>query len=302
MIDKDFLQKLIKKPENITELSFESITEILKQVKTFFEKENLLLEFDLNESEKAVVIGDIHGNLETLIKLVEIINEEKPKPKYIIFLGDIVDRGPKQLECLIFVYALKILNPQSVYILKGNHETFEMNKAYGFYYDFINKFKDYKKFNKILSVYKVLPYCAIVNKSILCLHGGIPEDFEIIKKIKGLKANEISQDIAKSIWDGLNQIIWNDPKETVKKFSDSFRGPGIKFFGEEAFNGFMDNNNLKYLIRVHEAFPEGYRWFFDDRLLSIFSSANYRQDLFDVNSASYAIIVNNEIYPNIIEL
>jgi len=301
VIDKDFLQKLIKKPENITKLSFESISEILNQVIAIFEKEDLLLEFDLNESEKAIVIGDIHGNLETLIKLVEIISEEKPKPKYVIFLGDIVDRGPKQLECLIFVYALKILDPQSVYILKGNHETFEMNKIYGFYYDFINKFKDYKKFNKILSVYKVLPYCAIVNKSILCLHGGIPEDFEIINKIRGLKSISLTIDLEKSVGGGLYQIMWNDPKPGLKNFTYSFRGPDIKFFGEEAFKNFMDKYNLKYLIRAHEAFPEGYRWFFDDRLLSIFSSANYRGD-FDPNSASYAIIENNSIFPNIIEL
>ncbi|HEY0088963.1 MAG TPA: metallophosphoesterase, partial [Candidatus Lokiarchaeia archaeon] len=235
MIDKDFLQKLIKKPENITKLNFESITEILNYVKAIFENENLLLEFDLNESEKAIVIGDIHGNLETLIKLVENINEEKPKPKYTIFLGDIVDRGPKQFECLILVYILKILYPQSVYILKGNHETFEMNKSYGFFNDFINKFKDYSKFNLILSVYRVLPYCAIINKLILCLHGGIPEDFEIINKIRGLKANNYTRELEKSIGGSLFQIIWNDPKEGLKNFSNSFRGPDIKFFGEVAF-------------------------------------------------------------------
>ena len=71
-------------------------------------------------------------------------------------------------------------------------------------------------------------------------------------------------------------------------------------FGEEAFIKFMDANNLKYLIRAHEAFPEGYRWFFDKKLLSIFSAANYRGPF--SNPASYAVIRKNSIIPKTIEL
>ena len=103
-----------------------------------------------------------------------------------------------------------------------------------------------------------------------------------------------------SIGDGIFQIIWNDPKESLRNFNGSSRGPEIKFFGEEAFKKFVDANNLKYLIRAHECFPEGYRWFFDKRLLSIFSAANYRGP--SSNPASYAIIKNNEIIPKTLEL
>ena len=48
--------------------------------------------------DEVYVIGDIHGNLDTLMKLVEIIDNNDPQ--FVLFLGDIVDRGPKQLECL----------------------------------------------------------------------------------------------------------------------------------------------------------------------------------------------------------
>lgn len=129
---------------------------------------------------------------------------------------------------------------------------------------------------------------------------GIPEDIEILKKLKGLKHKDINS-VFKSVAEGLYQIIWNDPKERLKGFAESFRGPGIKFFGEDVFNNFLKSNNLKYLIRAHECFPEGYRWFFNNRLLSIFSSANYR-GFYSPNPASYAIVRNDKIFPINIEV
>ncbi|MHA2326474.1 MAG: serine/threonine protein phosphatase, partial [Promethearchaeota archaeon] len=87
----------------------------------------------------------------------------------------------------------------------------------------------------------------------------------------------------------------------LKGFTDSFRGNGIKFFGEDVFERFLKNNNLKLLIRAHECFPEGFKWFFHKRLLSIFSSANYRGN-FSPNPASFAVIDNNEIKLEIMKL
>ncbi|TFG30719.1 MAG: serine/threonine protein phosphatase [Promethearchaeota archaeon] len=294
MSEEQLPQTLVKNPEKISKLHLEDILKIINQAKKLFENENLLLEFTLEETEEAYIIGDIHGNLESLLKINEII--QKQHPKLVIFLGDIVDRGPRQVECLIFILALKILEPFKYFILKGNHETLEMNQAYGFFHEFGQRFGDYEKFRDILAVYDVLPICAIINEKILCLHGGIPEDIDILKKLKGLKPKDLNKSILETIAPGIFQIIWNDPKPGLGGFMRSYRGPGIKFFGQEVFNKFMDEYKLKYLIRAHECFPEGYAWFFNYRLLSIFSSANYRGD-FAPNPASYAIIKNNEVIP-----
>lgn len=299
MIDESLLQNLIKKPEKISKLNLEDIFKITSEAKGIFQNENLLLEFNVRETEEAYVIGDVHGNMQSLLKLFELIN--KNNPKLVIFLGDIVDRGPRQMECLIFVLILKILKPQTFYILRGNHETLEMNQAYGFFYEFAQRFNNYDGFEEILAVYDMLPICSIINNSILCLHGGIPEDFDILKKLRGLKWQDIDNSTLESIAPGIFQIMWNDPKPGLGGFMRSYRGPGIKFFGQEVFNKFMDVNNLKYLIRAHECFPEGYVWFFNYRLLSIFSSANYRGD-FSPNPASYAIIKYNDIIPRNLEL
>ncbi|MFW9999816.1 MAG: metallophosphoesterase [Candidatus Hodarchaeota archaeon] len=298
-VDNSALYELINNPQKISALKFDIILNIIKTFKCILEKENLLLEVNFKEKkEEAYVIGDIHGNLETLTKLIEIINHKNPK--IIIFLGDIVDRGPKQFECLMIVLILKILHPSKYYLLRGNHETLEMNEYYGFFQDFISRFKNQSKFNEILSIYNLIPICALINKAILCLHGGIPEDFDILKKLQGQRCMNFKE-VFNLNMQGIYQIMWNDPKSGLEGFSDSFRGPGIKFFGYDVFENFMKYNNLKYIIRSHECFSEGYRWFFNKRLLSIFSSANYR-GFYSPNPASYAIIRNNEIVPKLLVL
>ena len=299
MIDGSLLHKLLKNPEEISKLTLENISQILREARRLFENESLLLEFTIGKNEEIYVLGDIHGNMQSLLKLIELIN--KNNPKLVIFLGDIVDRGPKQIECLMYVLLLKILKPQTFYILRGNHETLEMNQAYGFFYEFSQKFENYDAFKEILDVYDVLPICSIINNSVLCLHGGIPEDIDILKKLKGLKPQDIDKSTLESIATGIFQIMWNDPKSGLGGFMRSYRGPGIKFFGQEVFNKFMAEYNLKYLIRAHECFPEGYVWFFNYRLLSIFSSANYRGE-FSPNPASYAIVKDNDLIPKNIEL
>lgn len=299
MIENSFFLDLIKNPQSISKLKFDNISRILKTVKKIFEKENLLLELNVNNKTDLVyVIGDIHGNLETLIELLKII--DKNNPAIVIFLGDIVDRGPMQLECLVIIFALKILFPSKYYLIRGNHETLEINQIYGFFQDFLLRFKDQSKFIEIIEVYNTLPLCVLLNKTILCLHGGIPQDPEILSKLKGQKCKDFGEVFtynAQSIY----QIMWNDPKSELQGFSDSFRGSGIKFFGNDAFEAFMKHNKLNCLIRAHECFPEGYRWFFNKRLLSIFSSTNYRGD-YSPNPASYAIIKDNTIIPKLLKI
>ncbi len=297
MIEQSFLNKIIKNPYLITKLKFDQLIVVFREAVKLFRKETLILELKKEYSQdKVIVIGDLHGDLKSLTRLLDIINLENPK--HVIFLGDIVDRGLYQLECFILVLALKVKDSNKYYLLRGNHETLKVNKNYGFFQDFLNRFKDPKKFSQVVDIYNALPYCALVNESILCLHGGIPEDFNAINRLRSVKTSEIDLNYENAD-KSLLQIMWNDPKSNLKGFTESFRGREIKFFGEDVFKDFMRENKLDYLIRAHERFPKGYKWFFNERLLSIFSSANYRGKLTPI-PASYAIIRNKAVIPKII--
>jgi len=292
MIEHAFLKELNKQPERISQLEYPIVSEILNEAKKGFRKQDFVLEFkNVEKKDEIYVLGDIHGSWDSLAIILKDI--EKNDPRIVISLGDIVDRGAEQLKCLMILLILKILEPDRYFILRGNHETEEMNAYYGFLERFIDKYGDMNKFLEILSVYEALPYCAVINNEILCLHGGIPEEIQAIDQLRKLNKKNNNTLGLKNLEETLFQIMWNDPKESDGYFFDSFRGPGIKFFGKDAFQEFMEFYDLKLLIRAHECFSEGYRWFFDKKLLSIFSAANYRTSA--SNPGTYAIIKGGDV-------
>lgn len=63
------------------------------------------------------VIGDVHGQLESVMSA---IHWAQCRNNYIIFLGDIIDFGPKSLECVSQVYNLCVRGLATFLI--GNHE------------------------------------------------------------------------------------------------------------------------------------------------------------------------------------
>lgn len=85
------------------------------------------------------VIGDIHGNYERLKSLVAKINPKKTDT--IVFLGDYVDRGTRNLDCLRYVYNLS-KKYDNVICLKGNHESMMIEYLNRNKLKFTNNFKN----------------------------------------------------------------------------------------------------------------------------------------------------------------
>ena len=74
---------------------------------------------------KIVIIGDIHGDLKSFFKILCNIDFEEfladPNNK-VIFLGDYIDRGSSSIEVLYSICYLKQKYPNSVILMRGNHE------------------------------------------------------------------------------------------------------------------------------------------------------------------------------------
>ncbi|TDO72686.1 serine/threonine protein phosphatase 1 [Halanaerobium saccharolyticum] len=64
------------------------------------------------------VIGDIHGEIDELKKIIEKINYDPDQDK-LIFVGDYVDRGADSYQ--VYKYIRKLDNGKNIF-LRGNHE------------------------------------------------------------------------------------------------------------------------------------------------------------------------------------
>jgi hypothetical protein len=96
---------------------------ILAEVTSCFEAEKTIHDIDLSPGQKLVLVGDIHGQLEDL---TGILKKHGYPSSTIVYLlnGDLVDRGLRSMECILLVFLLKLLCPFSVFITRGNHESY----------------------------------------------------------------------------------------------------------------------------------------------------------------------------------
>ena len=86
----------------------------------------MLTQQELNEYSGVDIIGDIHGCAQTLIKLLEKMDYRfengcyRHRSRVVVFLGDIVDRGPHIREALDIVHSMVERN--AAVCIMGNHE------------------------------------------------------------------------------------------------------------------------------------------------------------------------------------
>jgi serine/threonine protein phosphatase 1 len=77
---------------------------------------------NFSKEEKEIVIGDVHGQYDSLSTLLQGIGNSCETREYnLTFLGDIIDRGPRNFDCLKLASEVK-KDYTSVTRLLGNHE------------------------------------------------------------------------------------------------------------------------------------------------------------------------------------
>ncbi|KAJ3345138.1 3',5'-cyclic-nucleotide phosphodiesterase (PDEase) (3':5'-CNP) [Entophlyctis luteolus] len=225
------------------------------------------------------VCGDIHGQYFDLMKLLEVGGD--PKTTRYLFLGDYVDRGYYSIECMLLLWSMKIWFPQSVFLLRGNHECRHLTDYFTFKLECQHKYS-IELYEACIESFRALPLGAIMNKQFLCIHGGLsPElttlnDFDKIDRFREPPTSGLMCD-----------ILWSDPLEhfgqeqTDEYFvHNSTRGCSYYFSYNSACT-FLEKNGLLSIIRAHEAQDLGYKMFRKTRttgfpaLISIFSAPNY---------------------------
>lgn len=231
--------------------------------------------YEIYSYNDVFVFGDLHGDLDALtlffekLGLMDKLENENVK---LVFLGDYVDRGDKQLETITTLLILKKLYPDKIILLRGNHEPAPILEPVP--HDFpiiLNTKYGYEIGNKVywifLKIFNRLPYGARIPGKILMLHGGPPT------KVLEAKSFEEAFSIGLPIVNDavLEEILWNDPYET-ETYESSYRGAGF-LYGSRVTKRALELANVKFIVRSHEP-VHGFKLDHDGKVITVFSSLN----------------------------
>ncbi|XP_066326929.1 serine/threonine-protein phosphatase PP1-like [Miscanthus floridulus] len=251
--------KVTGKKVQLTEAEIRHLCVTAKEI--FLSQPNLLeLEAPIN------VCGDIHGQFSDLLRLFEY-GGLPPSANY-LFLGDYVDRGKQSIETICLLLAYKIRYPDNFFLLRGNHECASINRIYGFYDECKRRFS--VRFWKLFTdCFNCLPVAAVIDDKILCMHGGLSPDLDNLNRIR-----EIQRPVDVPDQGLLCDLLWSDPDRDSSGWGDNDRGVSFTF-GADKVTEFLNKHDLDLVCRAHQVVEDGYEFFADRQLVTIFSAPNY---------------------------
>lgn len=186
-----------------------------------------------------------------------------------VFLGDFVDRGYFSLETFTLLMCLKAKYPDRIVLVRGNHESRQITQVYGFYEECQQKYGNASVWKACCQVFDFLVLAAIVDGTVLCVHGGLSPEIRTIDQIRVVaRAQEIPHEGA------FCDLVWSDP-EDIETWAVSPRGAGW-LFGDKVATEFNHVNGLQTIARAHQLVNEGYKFHFPEKsVVTVWSAPNY---------------------------
>ncbi|XP_056165352.1 serine/threonine-protein phosphatase BSL3 isoform X1 [Syzygium oleosum] len=226
------------------------------------------------------IFGDLHGQFGDLMRLFDEYGAPSTAGDiaYIdyLFLGDYVDRGQHSLETITLLLALKVEYPSNVHLIRGNHEAADINALFGFRIECIERMGERDgiwAWHRINRLFNWLPLAALIEKKIICMHGGIGRSINHVEQIESIQ-RPITMEAGSIV---LMDLLWSDPTEndSVEGLRPNARGPGLVTFGPDRVMEFCNINDLQLIVRAHECVMDGFERFAQGHLITLFSATNY---------------------------
>ena len=251
-----------KRPGHQVNLEEREIYFLCEKSQKIFLEQPVLLELEA----PLKVCGDVHGQYYDLLRLFEY-GQFPPDANY-LFLGDYVDRGKQSLETVCLLLAYKIKYPENFFMLRGNHEVAGINRIYGFFDECKRRYnaKLWKRFN---DVFNCLPFSAIIDERILCVHGGLSPELTDINQL-----HQINRPVDIPDQGLLCDLLWADPDADLMGWGQNDRGVSYTFGGDVVAK-FLRDNDFDLICRAHQVVEDGYEFFAKRQLVTLFSAPNY---------------------------
>ncbi|KAJ7148745.1 Metallo-dependent phosphatase-like protein [Mycena crocata] len=230
------------------------------------------------------ICGDIHGQYYDLMKLFDVGGPLTDNAY--LFLGDYVDRGCFGIECLLYLYTLKLWFPHKFTLLRGNHECRHLTEYFTFKRECLHKYS-MRVYDACIASFCALPIAALVDGRFFCVHGGLSPELVMLSDIQAL--NRFSEPGSRGL---LCDLLWSDPIQGFGHEEERSVPPGTTFlhnqtrgcsffFTYTAACQFLERNGLLGIIRGHEAQDAGYTMHRKTptkkfpSVITIFSAPNY---------------------------
>ncbi|ODQ81334.1 hypothetical protein BABINDRAFT_170888 [Babjeviella inositovora NRRL Y-12698] len=263
----DLIQRLLdagysgKRTKNLC-LKLSEIATICAKAREIFLSQPPLLEL----TPPVKIVGDVHGQYSDLIRIFTKCGFP-PAANY-LFLGDYVDRGKQSLETILLLLCYKIKYPENFFLLRGNHECANVTRVYGFY-DECKRRTNIKTWKIFIDTFNTLPIAATVAQKIFCVHGGLSPVLNSMDEIRNIARPTDVPDFGL-----LNDLLWSDPADTTNEWEDNERGVSY-VFSKVAINKFLSKFSFDLVCRAHMVVEDGYEFFNDRSLVTVFSAPNY---------------------------
>lgn len=220
---------------------------------------------------EAIVVGDLHGDLETLALILEksmfLQKAQRRERSLLFFLGDYGDRGMLSPEVYYVVLKLKASFPSHVVLMRGNHEGPDDLQASPHDLPTYLRAKFGTNWPDVYAglqrLYAQLYTAVVIEDSCVLLHGGVPSR---AKSLDDLAYAHIKHPRESH----LEEILWSDPEEGMNGTRPSPRGAG-RLFGQDVTEKFLRMLHVNILIRGHEPAELGYKINHAGKVLTLFS-------------------------------
>lgn len=241
----------------------EELIVLLGETKRILQNQSVFIEIE----PPVVVCGDIHGQYSDMLRIFDKCGFP-PEANY-LFLGDYVDRGKQSIETVCLLFCFKIKYPENFFLLRGNHECSGINRVYGFYEEINRRYRSVRLWETFQDTFNYLPYAACISGRILCMHGGLSPKLKSLDMLRSIKRPSDPREQSMEL-----DLLWSDPDETITGWQPNSRG--ISFvFGPDALAFTCDKLNVDLVARGHQVVQDGYEFFGNRRLVTIFSAPHY---------------------------
>lgn len=259
---QEFIDDMITRFKDGKQIHRKYVYQILSAVHKIVYDEPTMVEFEVENRHTLTVCGDTHGQFYDLLQIFKL-NGFPTESHHYLFNGDFVDRGSWSTEVALLLYAYKWLFPKAFFLNRGNHETDDMNRVYGFEGECKAKYTE-RVFKLFSESFSALPLATLIGKQYFVLHGGLFSDDKVsLDDIRKLNRHLQRQPGQQGL---MMEMLWTDPQTTPGR-GPSKRGVGLQF-GPDVTKRFCDANGLKAIIRSHEVRMEGYEVEHDGRCVT----------------------------------